>query len=62
MHLSKHKNSIMTKFLKQAFAGEVLEIYGETTMNEVTEKIKSLFEDESGKKSKCYIESHDLAI
>ncbi len=27
--LSKHKNSVVAKFLKQAFAGETLEIYGD---------------------------------
>ena len=84
--LSKHKSSVVAKFLKQAFAGETLEIYGdggqtrdfiyiddlvqaiilsvksdvggevfqiatykETTVNEITDKIKELFERETGK-------------
>ncbi len=83
--LSKHKNSVVAKFLKQAFAGETLEIYGdgsqtrdfiyiddliqaivlsvtsdvggevfqiatymETTVNEITDKIKGLFKSETG--------------
>jgi UDP-glucose 4-epimerase len=29
--LSKHKNSVVAKFLKQAFAGDTLEIYGDGT-------------------------------
>ena len=85
--LSKHKSSVVAKFLKQAFAGESLEIYGdggqtrdfiyiddliqaitlsvksdvggevfqiatykETTVNEITDKIKELFERETGEK------------
>jgi UDP-glucose 4-epimerase len=85
--LSKHKSSVVAKFLKQAFDGEPLEIYGdgtqtrdfiyiddliqaimlsvksdvggevfqiatfkETTVNEIAEKIKYLFESETGKK------------
>ncbi len=83
--LSKHKNSVVAKFLKQAFAGETLEIYGdgsqtrdfiyiddliqaivlsvtsdvggevfqiatymETTVNEITDKIKGLFKSVTG--------------
>ena len=85
--LSKHKSSVVAKFLKQAFDGETLEIYGdgdqtrdfiyiddliqaivlsvqsdaggevfqiatfkETTVNEITEKIKDLMESETGEK------------
>jgi len=84
--LSKHKSSVVAKFLRQAFAGETLEIYGdgsqtrdfiyiddlvqaiilsnksdvggevfqiathkETTVNEIADKIKELFERETGK-------------
>lgn len=85
--LSKHKSSVVAKFLKQAFDGKSLEIYGdgnqtrdfiyiddliqaillsvssdvggevfqiatfrETTVNEIADKIKVLFESETGKK------------
>lgn len=83
--LSKHKNSVVAKFLKAAFNGDPLEIYGdgsqtrdfiyiddliqaimlavlsdvggevfqiathrETTVNEITEKLKALLENETG--------------
>jgi UDP-glucose 4-epimerase len=82
---SKHKNSVVAKFIKQAFAGETLEIYGdgmqtrdfiyiddliqaimlsveadtggevfqiathkETTVNEIAEKIKTIFNNDTG--------------
>jgi UDP-glucose 4-epimerase len=85
--LSKHKNSVVAKFIKHAFAGETLGIFGdgtqtrdfiyiddliqaivlavksdvggevfqiatykETTVNEIAEKIKDLFENETGDK------------
>ncbi len=85
--LSKHKSSLVAKFLRQAFDGTTLEIYGdgnqtrdfiyiddliqaiilstesdaggevfqiathnETTVNEITDKIKELFERETGEK------------
>ncbi len=84
--LSMHKNSVVAKFIKQAFAGKPLEIYGdgsqtrdfiyiddliqavllsiksdvggeafqiatykETTVNEITEKIKDLIKNEVGR-------------
>ncbi len=83
--LSKHKSSVVAKFLKQSFARETLEIFGdgsqtrdfiyiddliqaivlsvtsdvggevfqiatymETTVNEITDKIKGLFKSETG--------------
>ncbi len=86
-NFSKHKNSVVPKFIKHAFAGEILEIYGdgnqtrdfiyiddliqaimlsvksdtggevfqiatykETTVNEIADKIKTIMENEIGKK------------